>query len=87
MAKNFVFIVQELVNRADAERNRLAQEIFTNLVASKKLRFLLLKDDVGYRLPDKIKMRKGTRKLTREDNSPLQMSLFEQVAEDGLNSE
>ena len=38
-------------------------------------------------LPDKIKMRKGTRKLTREDNSPLQMSLFEQVAEDGLNSE
>jgi type III restriction enzyme len=87
VAENFVFIVQELVKRADAERNRLAQEVFTDLVSAKKLRFLLLKDEAGYRLPDKIKMRKGTRKLTREDNSPLQMSLFEQVAEDGLNSE
>ncbi len=87
VAENFVFIVQELVKRADAERNRLAQEVFTNLVETKKLRFLLLKDDAGYRLPDKIKIRKGTRKLVREDNSPLQMSLFEQVAEDGLNSE
>jgi type III restriction enzyme len=85
VAKNFVFIVQELVKRADSERNRLAQDIFTDLVSAKKLRFLLLKDDVGYRLPSKISMRKGTRKLTREDNSPLQMSLFEQVAEEGLN--
>ena len=87
VAKNFVFIVQELVKRADAERNRLAQGVFTDLVSAKKLRFLLLKDDAGYRLPSKISMRKGTRKLTCEDNSPLQMSLFEQVAEDGLNSE
>ena len=29
VAKNFVFIVQELVKRADAERNRLAQDVFT----------------------------------------------------------
>ena len=87
VSKNFAFIVQELVKRADVERNRLAQEVFTGLVSEKKLRFLLLKDDVGYRLPSKISMRKGTRKLVREDNSPLQMSLFEQVAEDGLNSE
>ncbi len=87
MAKNFVFIIQELVKRADAERNRLAQDVFNGLVSEKKLRFLLLKDDAGYRLPSKISMRQGTRKLVREDNSPLQMSLFAQVAEDGLNSE
>ncbi|HNQ74663.1 MAG TPA: DEAD/DEAH box helicase family protein [Verrucomicrobiota bacterium] len=87
VAKNFVFIVQELVKRADAERNRLAEEVFSELVGTKKLRFLLLKDDAGYRLPSKISMRKGTRKLVREDNSPLQLSLFEQVPEDGLNSE
>ena len=87
VAKNFVFIVQELVKRADAERNRLAEGVFDRLVNEKKLRFLLLKDDAGYRLPSKISMRKGTRKMTREDNSPLQMSLFEQVAEDGLNGD
>jgi type III restriction enzyme len=87
VVKNFVFVVQELVKRADAERNRLAQEVFTDLVNAKKLRFLLLKDDAGYRLPSRISMRKGTRKLTREDNSPLQLSLFEQVPEECVNSE
>ena len=87
VAENFVFIVQELVKRAEAERNRLAQTVFTNLVETKRLRFLMLKDDVGYHLPDKIKMRKGAKKLNREDGAQLQMSLFEQVAEDGLNSE
>jgi type III restriction enzyme len=75
------------VKRADAERNRLAQQVFTDLISAKKLRFLLLKDDVGYRLPDKIKMRKGAKRFNREDGAQLQMSLFEQVAEDGLNSE
>ena len=87
VANNFVFIVQELVKRATAERDRLAEEVFVRLVNEKQLRFLLLKDDAGYRLPNKIKMRKGARRLTREDNSPLQLSLFEQVAEDCVNGD
>jgi type III restriction enzyme len=87
VSNNFVFIVQELVKRAIAERNRLAEEVFVRLVSEKQLRFLLLKDDAGYRLPDKIKMRKGARRLTREDNSPLQLSLFEQVGEDCVNGD
>jgi hypothetical protein len=32
-------------------------------------------------------MRKGARRLTLEDNSPLQLSLFEQVAEDCVNGD
>jgi len=87
VAKNFVFIVQELVKRGDAERNRLAEEVFDRLVNEKKVRFLLLKDDIGYRLPNKISIRKGARRLVREDNSPLQLSLFEQVPEDSFNGE
>ena len=87
VSDNFVFIVQELLKRATAERDRLAEEVFVRLVQEKQLRFLLLKDDAGYRLPNKIKMRKGARRLTREDNSPLQMSLFEQVAEDCVNGD
>ena len=87
VANNFVFIVQELVKRATAERDRLAEAVFVRLVHEKQLRFLLLKDDAGYRLPNKIKMRKGARRLTREDNSPLQMSLFEQVPEDCVNGD
>jgi len=57
------------------------------LVNERKLRFLLLKEDAGYRLPSKIAMRKGARKLTREDKSPLQLSLFEQVAEECVNAD
>jgi type III restriction enzyme len=85
--KNFVFIVQEIVKRAETERNRLAESVFNNLVREKNIRFLLLKDEVGYRLPSKIEIRKGAKKLVREDNSPLQLSLFEQVPEGDLNSE
>jgi type III restriction enzyme len=87
VARNFVFVVQQLVKRATTERDRLAEEIFVQLVSEKQLRFLLLKDDTGYRLPDKIKIRKGAKKLVRDDNSPLQMSLFEQVAEDWVNGD
>jgi len=87
VSKNFVFIVQELVKCAVTERDRIAEEVFIGLVSEKKLRFLLLKEDVGYRLPSKIAMRKGARKLTREDNSPLQLSLFEQVAEECVNTD
>ena len=87
VTKNFVFIVEELVKRGIAERDRLAEGIFVRLVNEKQLRFLLLKDDVGYRLPNKIKMRKGARRLNREDDSPLQMSLFEQVLADSVNDD
>jgi len=87
VTNNFVFIVQELVKCATAERDRLAELVFTGLVSAKKLRFLLLKEDAGYRLPSKIAIRKGARKLTREDNSPLQLSLFEQVAEESVNTD
>lgn len=69
------------------ERNRLAEEVFDRLVRARKIRFLLLKGEAGYRLPSKISLRRGARKLVREDNSPLQLSLFEQVAEDGLNND
>ena len=87
VTNNFVFIVQELVKCATAERDRLAETVFTELVNAKKLRFLLLKEDAGYRLPSKIAIRKGARKLTREDNSPLQLSLFQQVAEESVNTD
>jgi len=84
---NFVFVVQELVKCALAERDKLAEEVFVGLVSNKKLRFLLLKEDAGYRLPSKIPIRKGARRLTREDNTQLELSLFEQVPEEAFNTD
>jgi len=61
--------------------------VFDVLVCNKTLRFLLLKDDVGYRLPSKIIIRTGARRLAREDNTQLELSLFEHVPEDAFNTE
>ncbi len=86
VASNLVFIVEELRKRAEAERDRLAQEIFQGLIRGKELRFLMLKDDAGYRLPSRIGVRKGAHILNCQDGRPLQSSLFDFVAEDDFNS-
>ena len=83
---NFVWIVEELVKRAEAERDRLAQEVFQQLIHEKKLRFLLLRESVGYRLPSKVSIKKGARRMNRRDNSPLQLSWFEQMPEEWVNT-
>lgn len=85
VANNLVFIIEEMRKQADLERDRLAQSVFANLLKDKKIRFLMLKDDYGYRLPSKIKIKKSSKRLTRRDSSPLEKSLFEIVAEDDFN--
>jgi type III restriction enzyme len=82
---NFVFVVEELVKQAAAEKDRLAQEVFEQLVGEKKLRFMLLKGAEGYRLPSKKLIPKPSRWLNRKDNSQLQLSWFDQMPEDWLN--
>lgn len=86
VSSNLVFIIEELRKRAEAERDRLAQEIFQELIRSKELRFLMLKDDAGYRLPSKLDVRKGAHILNCQDGRPLQSSLFDFVADDDFNS-
>jgi len=85
VAANVVFIIEELRKRSEAEKDRLAEEIFLDLIRGKEMRFLMLRDMPGYRLPSKLRARKGDKMLNREDGSPLQLSLFEFVADDDLN--
>ena len=85
VAGNLVFIIEELRKRSEAEKDRLAQEIFWNAIRDKELRFLMLKDDPGYRLPSKLGMRHGASILNQGDGSPLQLSLFEVVADGDFN--
>lgn len=84
-AANLVFIIEELRKRAEAEKDRLAEQVFLDLIKSKELRFLMLREQPGYRLPSKLRARKGERMLNREDGSPLQLSLFEFVPDDEMN--
>ncbi|MBI3291403.1 MAG: hypothetical protein HYZ73_01120 [Elusimicrobia bacterium] len=86
VAGNLVFVIEELRKRAEAERDRLAYEVFQGLLRTRGLRFLMLKDDPGYRLPSKLRMRQGAHILNCQDGRPLQQSLFEFVADDGFNA-
>ncbi|MFZ5802924.1 MAG: DEAD/DEAH box helicase [Candidatus Omnitrophota bacterium] len=85
VANNLVFIIEEMRKLAEQEKDRLAQRVFADLITGKQIRFLMLKDDQGYRLPSKMKIRKSSKRLTCRDGGPLQRSLFEIVAEDELN--
>lgn len=85
IAANLVFIIEELRKRAEAEKDRMAEQIFLDLIKNEELRFLMLREQPGYRLPSKIRARKGERMLNREDGSPLQLSLFEFVPDDEMN--
>ncbi|MDI6809086.1 MAG: DEAD/DEAH box helicase family protein [Candidatus Eisenbacteria bacterium] len=85
-ANNLVFIIEETRKHAEKEKDRLAQQVFSQLIHDKRLRFLLLKEDQGYRLPSRIRVRRTGKTLTRSDGLSLQRSLFEFVPDDELNS-
>ena len=83
VANNFVFIIGEARKQLEAERNRLAERVFTQLLDEDKLRFLLIGRDFSF--PQKVTIKKAARKLNRKDGRPLQLSLFEWVEEDEFN--
>lgn len=85
VANNLVFIIEEMRKLAEQEKDRLAQLVFVDLIRDRRIRFLMLKDDDGYRLPSKMRIRKSIKRLTCRDGGPLQRNLFEIVAEDEFN--
>lgn len=81
---NFIFIIEELKKLIEKERNRLAEEIFHQLINNKKLCFFLLKESGSYVIPSRITI-KGNHQLNRSDGTYLQKSLFEQHFEEEFN--
>lgn len=85
VANNLAFIIEETRKHLMAERNRLSEEIFRDLIDKKKLWFFLLADKGGYELPPSITVKKSGRKLIRNDNSEVQRSLFDYIPEEEFN--
>jgi type III restriction enzyme len=81
---NFVFIIEELKKIIERERNRLAENVFRKLIDDKTLLFFLIEGTGHHQIPSRIKV-KGNKQLVREDNSPIQKSLFEQSFEEEFN--
>ncbi len=84
VAANFVFIIEELKKVLEKERNRLSEQIFRNMVVDKKLCFFLITDKGGFVLPSRIRVR-SNKQLVRNDNTPVQKSLFDYVPEESIN--
>lgn len=84
IASNFVFIIEELKKILEKQKNILAESVFKKLVTKKQLHFFLISDKGGFVLPSRIKV-KSNKQLIRNDNTPIQKSLFDYVPEENIN--
>jgi type III restriction enzyme len=85
IATDLGLIITDLKLFLEKERDEQARTIFHKMVQKKQILFVL-NIEHGYLLPDSIRVRKS-RRLVRDNNEPIQNSLFEFVPEDDLNNE
>lgn len=85
ITNNLIFVIEELRKQLEKERDRLAERVFGELIEQKVLWLFLLYDRGGYKLPCHIKVKNNSKCLVRDDNSPLQRSLFDFVPAEEFN--
>ena len=85
IANNFVFIIEELRNQLEREKDRMAGDIFRQLLHSDQMRFLVIGEKFDFTFPKSIKVKPTATTLNRKDGQQLQLSLFEFVPEDEFN--
>jgi len=81
---NFVFIVEELRKHLFKQKDKLAKRVFEDLISRDELRFLVIANDLGYKLPKKRRVR-PERRLTKRSGEQLERSLFDYVPEEDFN--
>ena len=85
VAGNYVFILEELRKRLEAERDRLSRRVFEEMLAAGTMRFLVVMDDLKLnRLPRTIDTTMG-KQANREDGGQYLLNLFGRTNEDELN--
>ena len=85
VAGNYVFILEALRKRLEAERDRLSRRVFEEMLAAGTMRFLVVTDDLALnRLPRTIDTTMG-KQANREDGGQYLLNLFERTHEDELN--
>ena len=85
VAGNYVFILEELRKRLEAERDRLSKRVFEEMLAAGTMRFLVVMDDLALnRLPRTIDTTMG-KQANREDGGQYLLNLFDRTNEDELN--
>lgn len=86
VANNLVFVLEELRKRLEAERDRLAESVFNQMLDTDEMRFIVVARELGmHRLPKKVTMPKPVERAVRMDGSQLLLNLFDPVPKDDLN--
>lgn len=85
VTNNFVFIVEELQKHLIKEKNRLAQEVFFDLLSKELLRFIVFGKNLGFKFRQKIIVGFGEQRIYCTDGELLQKSLFEFMSQDDFN--
>ena len=86
VAANYMFVLEELGKRLEAERDRLSRKVFFDMLASGVMRFLVVTDDLEFnRPPSKVEIGRG-RQANRTDGSQFMLNLHERVAEEEMNT-
>ncbi|KKS90313.1 MAG: hypothetical protein UV63_C0002G0001, partial [Microgenomates group bacterium GW2011_GWC1_43_11] len=87
LINNLVFIIEELKKELLKQSDLLAQKVFDDLVKKEMLRFMVVNERTGYKLPNKIEIAGNSVRLNKSDGEPLQQSLFDFVPQEELNDD
>jgi len=85
LANNFVFLIEETRKKLSAEKERLAEAVFREMLKNDQLRFLIIAKELHWTFPHDICLNKNSRILTKDKGEQLELNLFEKVPEDAFN--
>ncbi len=85
VVNNFVFIIEELRKHLLNEKDRLAEAVFRELIAKDTFRFLVIANDLHWRLPKKREGRGPW--LPKKNGLQLERSLFDPVPAEEFDSD
>jgi type III restriction enzyme len=84
IAENMIFIIEELRKQLAKECDRLAEDVFRELIETNQICFFLMVDE-DPDIPTRVNVRQNRPKLVRENNDPIQRSLFDYAPEEDFN--
>ena len=83
---SYMFVLEELRKRLEAERDRLSKRVFAELLDAGTVRFIVVTEDLQCnRLPVQIDTPASERQANREDGAQYQLNLFDRTGEGDLN--
>lgn len=86
VAANYMFVLEELGKRLEAERDRLSRDVFFDMLASGVMRFLVVTDDLEFNHPpSKVEIGSG-KQANRTDGSQFMLNLHERTGEEEMNA-